>query len=36
MSRGGAEGEVGDEEGVVMKDGKGGEEGMRDVKGGGD
>jgi len=36
VGRGGAEGKVGDEEGVVMEDGEGGEEGVRDVKGGGD
>jgi len=33
---GGTEGEIGDEKGVVVKDGKGGKEGVRDVKGGGD
>jgi len=31
----GAEGEVGDNEGVVMKDSEGGKEGVWDVKGGG-
>jgi len=32
----GAEGKVGDKEGVIVKDGEGGEEGVGDVKGGGD
>jgi len=33
---GGTKGEVGDEKGVAVKDGKGGKEGMWDVKGGSD
>ena len=35
MHGSGTKGEIGDKKGVVVKDGKGGEEGVRDVKGGG-